>query len=86
VTGGLTKIGWGALIAAKVACCGVLLLFLTGALTLNGVLGWFRDGNLGWFALAGAGVTAGVFLWLRHRRRDRDAPENPRRLERKGAP
>ena len=78
--------GWRALIAAKAVCCGVLLLFLTGALTLNGVLGWFRDGSLAWLALAGAGVMAGVFLWLRQRRRDSGAPEGPRRLETKGTP
>ena len=61
--------GWGALIAAKAVCCGVLLLFLTGTLTVNGVLGWFRDGNLAWLALAGvgAGATAGVLRWRRKR-------------------
>jgi len=86
VTEGPTRVGWGALVAAKAVCCGVLLLFLTGVLTLNGVLGWFRDGNLAWLALAGAGVMAGVFLWLRHRRRDNDIAERPRRLETKGTP
>jgi len=86
VTEGPTRVGWGALIAAKAVCCGVLLLFLTGMLTLNGVLGWFRDGNLAWLALAGAGVMAGVFLWLRRQRRDGSATEWTRRLQKKGTP
>ena len=68
---GPTRVGWGALIAAKAVCCGVLLLFLTGVLTLNGVLGWFRDGNLAWLLLAGAGAMVGIIFWLRQRWRDR---------------
>jgi hypothetical protein len=86
VTGGLTKGGWGALIAAKAVCCGVLLLFLTGVLTLNGVQGWLRDGNPAWLALAGAGGVAGVFLWLRRQRRDGSTTERHQRLETKGTP
>ena len=86
MAGGPTRIGWGPLIAAKAVCCGVLLLFLTGALTLNGVLGWFGDGNPAWLALAGMGVMAAVFLWLRRRRRDGTTTEQSRRLETKGTP
>ena len=83
---GPTRVGWGALVAAKAVCCGVLLLFLTGVLTLNGVLGWFRDGNLAWLLLAGAGAMAGVIFWLRQRWRDRGAADGPRPLETKGTP
>lgn len=86
MSGEPTRGGWGKLIAAKVVCCGLLLLFLTGVLTLNGVLGWFRDGNLVWLALAGVGFMAGAILWFRYRRCDRSATEDPRRLDRKGAP
>jgi hypothetical protein len=86
VTEGPTKVGWGALIAAKAVCCGVLLLFLTGVLTMSGVLGWFRDGNLAWLALAGAGAMAGIIFWFRQRWRDRSAPDGSRRLETKGTP
>lgn len=86
MTGGLTRGGWGALIAAKAVCCGVLLLFLTGVLTLNGVLGWFRDGNPAWLALAGAGAMVGVFLWFRRRRCDGGTAERPQQLETKGTP
>ena len=86
MSGGPTRLGWGALIAAKAVCCGVLLLFLTGLLTLNGVLGWFRDGNPAWLALAGAGAAAVVFLWLRRRRRDGGTAERTQRLETKGTP
>ena len=32
--------GWGALIAAKLVCCGGLLLFATGVLTVNGIGTW----------------------------------------------
>ena len=32
--------GWGALIAAKLVCCGGLLLFATGVLTMNGIGTW----------------------------------------------
>ena len=32
--------GWGALIAAKLVCCGGLLLFAAGVLTVNGIGTW----------------------------------------------
>jgi len=78
--------GWGRLISAKAVCCGVLLLFLSGALTVNGVLGWFRDGSLAWLALAVAGAVAATFFWFRHRRRDSGVSENPPWPKVKGAP
>ena len=86
MTDGPTRGGWGKLIAAKAVCCGVLLLFLTGVVTLEGLLGWFRDGNFAWLALAGAGATAGLFFWFRQRRREGGAAERPRRLETKSTP
>lgn len=86
VAGGSARVGWGALIAAKAVCCGFLLLFLTGALTLNGVLGWLRNGNLAWFLLAGTAATAGIIIWFRQRWRDRCAADDPRSLETKGTP
>lgn len=78
--------GWTALIAAKIVCCGILLLFLTGVVTLSGVGSWIRDGNPAWLALAGAGVMAGIVLWFRQRRRGDSAAERPRSLETKGTP
>ena len=80
--------GWGKLIAAKAVCCGVLLLFLTGTLTVSGVMRWFRGGDLAWLALAlaGAGAMGGTILWRRQRRRGGGATEPPRRLETKGMP
>ncbi len=32
--------GWGALIGVKLVCCGGLLLFATGVLTVNGIGTW----------------------------------------------
>jgi len=84
VTDGPTGGGWGKLLAAKVVCCGVLLLFLTGTLSLSGVLGWFGDGNPAWLALAGAGAVVGMMLWFRRRGRDSGAGKRQRQLETKG--
>ena len=81
---GPTGSGWGKLIAAKIVCCGVLLLFLSGALTLSGVLGWFGNGNPAWLAPAGAGAMAGMYFWSRRRRRDSEAVERRPQLETKG--
>ena len=58
--------GWGALIAAKLVCCGGLLLFATGVLTLNGLAAWLRDDGLVW---VGAGAVAAIAFFLRWRRR-----------------
>jgi len=76
---------WTALIAAKIVCCGILLLFLTGVVTLSGVGSWIRDGNPAWLAMAGAGAIAAIGLWFRQRwRGDATAAERPRSLETKG--
>jgi hypothetical protein len=37
--------GWGALIAAKLVCCGGLLLFATGYLTVSGIGSWLYGGG-----------------------------------------
>jgi hypothetical protein len=54
------KIRW--LIGAKIVCCGGLLLFFSGALSLAAV-GSFVTGNA--LPLAGAGVLALVMVALR---------------------
>ena len=48
---------WGALIAAKLVCCGGLLLFATGVLTVNGIGTWLW----GW---VGQAVSYGVLVLL----------------------
>ncbi len=58
----------GTLIAAKVVCCGGLMLVVGGALSLNAVAAWLLDGGLVWLALAAIFVAAGLWLW---RGRDR---------------
>ena len=56
--------GWGALIAAKLVCCGGLLLFATGALTMNGIATWLIGGGAKWFGLGALAVALLVF-WRR---------------------
>ena len=58
--------GWGALIADKFVCCGGLLLFATGALTVNGVGTWLLGGGAIWLVLGGFALTL-WFLWRRQR-------------------
>ncbi len=60
--------GWGALIAAKLVCCGGLLLFATGVLTVNGMSAWLLDGVVVWLAAAAIAAVA-LLLWLRRRPR-----------------
>ncbi len=56
--------GWGALIAAKLVCCGGLLLFATGVLTVNGIGTWLYGGGAIWLIL---GALAGALFVLRRR-------------------
>jgi hypothetical protein len=57
--------GWRALIAAKVVCCGGLVLFATGVLTVNGIGTWLLGGGAIWLVLGGFAVTL-LILWRRH--------------------
>ncbi len=65
--------GWPALIVAHVVCCGGLLLFVTGILTLNAIGTWLLDGGLIWL---GAGGLVLVFLVVWQRRRRGSAPSD----------
>ncbi len=58
--------GWSALIAAKLVCCGGLLLFASGVLTVNGVGTWLFGGGAIWLLL-GALAVALFVLWRRQR-------------------
>ena len=55
--------GFGALIVAKVACCGVLVLVATGVLSLNAIGTWLLEGGLIWLALATVLAVSGVLIW-----------------------
>lgn len=68
--------GWGVLIAAKLVCCGGLLLFATGVLTVNGIGTWLFGGGAIWLVLGGLAVTL-VVLW--RRLRTVSMPSNRRR-------
>ncbi len=71
--------GWGALIAAKLVCCGGLVLFATGVLTVNGIGTWLLGGGAIWGAiwlvLSAVAVTL-LVLW--RRQRTRAIPSNGR--------
>jgi len=54
------------LIAAKMACCGGLLLVAGGALSLGAVVRWLLDGGIAWLAGAALAVPA-AYLWWRYR-------------------
>ncbi len=71
--------GLGALIAAKLVCCGGLVLVITGGLSLNAIGAWMLDGGLAWLALAAVLAATGVWLW---RRRNRGV--NPKSTGRSG--
>ena len=61
------KAGLAALIAAKLVCCGGLVLVATGALSLAGIAGWLRNGGIVWLAIVALAAMA-LHLWWRHRR------------------
>ncbi len=57
--------GMSDLILAHVVCCGGVLLFVTGALTLNAIGAWLSEGGLAWLAAGAAAVAVG--FWARRR-------------------
>ncbi len=67
--------GWGALIAAKLVCCGGLLLFATGVLTVNGIGTWLYGGGVIWLILGALAVA--LFVLRRSQRIDK-APSDGR--------
>ena len=77
--------GLAGLIAAKIVCCGTLVLAATGA--LSGVGGWLMDGGLVWLVPIAAFAIAG---WAILRRRTREPPDQgeaakPVGLQRRGS-
>src|SRR3546814_1165824 len=55
------------LLAAKIVCCGALLLAATGALSLSAIGAWFLDGGMIWPAAGGLAIAA-VYLWRQRTR------------------
>ena len=55
------KAGLAALIAAKLVCCGGLILVATGVLSVAGVAEWFRAGGMVWLAVVALAV---IVLYL----------------------
>ena len=66
--------GLGALIAAKLVCCGGLVLVITGGLSLNAIGAWILDGGLAWLALAAVFLVAGVWFLGRRKTTEFDLP------------
>ncbi len=67
--------GLGALIATKLVCCGGLLLFATGVLTVNGIGTWLYGDGAIWLLLGALAVALFVLrrrLYPRVRGRPRD--------------
>ncbi len=54
------------LIAAKIACCGLLVLAVSGA--FGGLGGWLTGAGLPWLGLAGVAALAGAAYWWRQGR------------------
>ena len=67
--------GWGALITAKLVCCGGLLLFATGYLTVSGIGAWLYGGGAVGLGLA---LLAVALLVLWRRRGTGKAPSDER--------
>ncbi len=57
--------GMPGMILAHVVCCGGVLLFVTGALTLSSIGAWLSEGGLAWLAVGAAALVVG--FWARRR-------------------
>ncbi len=57
--------GMSVLMLAHVVCCGGVLLFVTGALTMSAIGAWLSEGGLAWLAAGAAALAVG--FWARRR-------------------
>ena len=57
--------GMSGLMLAHVVCCGGVLLFVTGALTMSAIGAWLSEGGLAWLAAGAAALAVG--FWTRRR-------------------
>lgn len=61
--------GIAGLVAAKIACCGALVLAATGAVSFAGLASWLVGGVYLWLAAAALGLI-GLYLWRRSARNE----------------
>lgn len=59
--------GLAGLLAAKIVCCGAIVLAATGAISFAGLTSWFVGGGLFWLAAAALAIV-GIYLWRRSAR------------------
>jgi uncharacterized membrane protein YfcA len=57
------------LVAAKIVCCGGLLLAAAGVISLAGIASWFLEGGYIWFVAAVLAIVA-AYLWRQRARID----------------
>lgn len=60
--GSRSHLAW--LVTAKIACCGALLLVVTGTLSLGGIGAWLLDGGIAWLGIPALALGM-VYLWRR---------------------
>lgn len=60
--------GLAGLLAAKIVCCGAIVLAATGAISFAGLASWLVGGGDFWLAAAVLAIV-GIYLW-RHRARE----------------
>jgi membrane protein implicated in regulation of membrane protease activity len=58
------RYGLAGLIAAKIVCCGALVLAATGATSLAGFASWLAGGGLFWLSVVILAII-GIYLWRR---------------------
>lgn len=52
------------LLAAKIVCCGAIVLAATGAISFAGLASWLVGGGYFWLAAAALAIV-GIYLWRR---------------------
>ncbi|MBA8907587.1 hypothetical protein [Aminobacter ciceronei] len=60
----LNGYGLVGLLAAKIVCCGALVLAVTGAISFAGLASWLVGGGYLWLAAAVLAIV-GIYLWRR---------------------
>ena len=66
--------GMPGMMLAHVVCCGGVLLFVTGALSLSAIGAWLSEGGLAWLAAGRAARAVGFWSRRRLRAANHDGP------------
>ena len=66
--------GMPGMMLAHVVCCGGVLLFVTGALSLSAIGAWLSEGGLAWLAAGAAALAVGFWARRRLRAANHDGP------------